>query len=146
MAKKIKMRLLFILTFLSILNITSFAQQNKDIDPVWEKYYKENPARVYEHYTGSDFITVIDSVEFVPAKNGVFNGRVNLLKRMLLTASHDGLEILSSEGWYYSRTYKHDDFYFLYNMTYKKITKKMWDVFCPYLIPLMNLDGTINLE
>ncbi len=136
-------KILFLLALL-LCNI-SFSQVTKDIDPKWDNYYKENPSRVYDHYQGTDFIAVIEKVGFVPISK-LFEKNVNFLKRMLLTFTQDQLELLSSEGWYYSRTFKHDDYFYLYNMTYKKLTKEVWNLYCPYLIPLMNLDGIIDLK
>ena len=50
------------------------------------------------------------------------------------------------DGSYYSITFKHDDFFTLYNLYYIKIDKKTWDKYCPYLLPLMDLDGIIKLN
>jgi hypothetical protein len=73
-------------------------------------------------------------------------GDVNLLKKVLLSFSFEDLRQMSMTGNFYSRSKKHDDYFYLYNLTYKKITKEQWDKYCPYLIPLMEIDGVIKLK
>ena len=54
------------------------------------------------------------------------------------------LRQMKINGDYYSRTFKHDDYFTLYNLYYTKITKETFDKYCPYLLVLMDLDKVIN--
>lgn len=119
--------------------------QNSNIDPVWDNYYKEHPSGITEHHQATDFINVINTVGFVPTRKE-FQGKTDLLKKILLGLSANDLRQMYIDGWYYSRTVKHDDYFQLYNIEYKKIDADTWNKYAPYLIPLMNIDGVISLN
>jgi len=124
----------------------SFGQNYKDyIDPVWDKYYNENPSGIKTNFSGTDFIKIIENVNFIPTLKEI-KGEANLLKRVLLTLDFASLRQMSIEGDFYSRSRKHDDYYYLYNTLYQKIEKNTWNRYAPYLIPLMSIDGVIKLD
>jgi hypothetical protein len=132
---------IFLCIFLTWNLITNAQNVNPNVDPKWDNFYRGHQIR--EHFQATDFINVLDAVEFIPKSNRV-NKDLNLLKRVLLTLEQDYLRQLMINGWYHSRTYKHDDYFLLYNMTYKKISKDMWDKYCPYLLPIMDFDQTVT--
>jgi hypothetical protein len=137
-----------ILSFLSFI-LTDFVYcQNlsfPDIDPKWEYYYDNNPSGIVDKYAGQDFIKVIDLVGFIP-QDLVFENDVKFLKILLLRIEGIALRQMSLLGDYHSRTFKHYDYYELYNIYYKKIDKQIWDKYCPYLLPLMHIDKVLNLK
>jgi len=139
----------YVLVFLLILSLTSkyCHSQNsfQDIDPKWDRYYDQNPSGIEEHYQASDFISVIDKVGFIPNRD-LYKGDINYFKKLLLKLDIADLNQLKMTGNYYSRTLKHDDYFNLYNLTYKQVTKAIWDQYCPFLLPLMELDQTIKLH
>ncbi len=127
-------------------NIQAYSQDYKDyLSDYWDSYYDKNPSSIQRSFTASDFINVIDLTMFVPKRKELM-GDVNLLKKVLLSFSFEDLRQMSMTGNFYSRSKKHDDYFYLYNLTYKKITKEQWDKYCPYLIPLMEIDGVIKLK
>jgi hypothetical protein len=116
--------------------------QYSDIDPKWGKYYDDNPTKIRNSFSSNDFITIMNFVEFNPTRKELNSSRI-MLKKVLLMLDNETLNQMSIEGDYYSRTRKHDDWFELYNLTYKTITKNDWDRLCPYLIMLMKIDGLI---
>lgn len=135
--------------FLFILLISineSFAQDYKDyLSSYWDDYYTNNPSGIAENFQASDFIRVIDLVEFVPSSS-ITNRNVNILKKGLLKLEFAALKQMSITGDFYSRSKKHEDYFQLYNLTYKPISKAYWINYCSYLIPLMEIDGVIKLH
>jgi hypothetical protein len=124
----------------------SYGQDYKDyLDPTWDRYYDNNPSGIESNFKGSDFIKVIEYVKFIPRRNEI-NGDVNKLKQILLIFDFATLRQMSITGNFYSRSKKHDDYYYLYNSFYSKIDKNTWDKYSPYLIPLMEIDGLIKLN
>jgi hypothetical protein len=135
--------------FVQILIIFCFinaeAQTNYNLDSTWDNYYNSNPSGIAQNFQSSDFINVINRVNFIP-KRRELNGNQNLLIRAILMLEFDDLRQMSITGNYYSRTKKHDDYFMLYNMTYEPISKDTWNRLCPYLLPIMDIDGTLNLK
>ncbi|MBK7883019.1 MAG: hypothetical protein IPJ81_03800 [Chitinophagaceae bacterium] len=115
------------------------------IDPKWNKYYDENPSGIEEHHQATDFIKVIEYTEFTPS-NKQFQNSVSLLKKCLLMLSQNALNQMMVDGDYYSRSYKHEDYYYLYNTYYKTLSRETWDRLCPYLISLMMIDGLLKFN
>ena len=115
------------------------------LDPKWDNYYNNNPSGIESNFTGSDFIRVIEIVNFIPTLREI-KGDVNLLKRVLLTLNYAALRQMKIDGDFYSRSKKHDDYFYLYNTLYPKIDKNIWNRNSPYLIGLMSLDGVIKLN
>jgi hypothetical protein len=143
---KIKILLFFLLSF--TLN-KGFSQNYEDyIDPKWDTYYKNRPSGIETKFNSADFISVTESVNFIPVKrlNSLIKGDMTLFRKVLLNLDLESLEQMSITGNFYSRSKKHDDFFYLYNSNYKQISKENWDRYCPYLIPLMELDGTVLLQ
>jgi len=140
--KKITLSILFLtITFIA------FSQDYKDmLSSQWDKYYDNYPSGIEENFQGSDFIKIIDAVGFTPRSSSMFKGDLNLLKKVLFAFNFDALKQLSITGNFYSRTKKHDDYLQLYNLTYKSISNEMWNKYCPYLIPLMEMDGLLKLN
>ena len=79
------------------------------LDPKWDNYYNNNPSGIESNFTGSDFIRVIEIVNFIPTLREI-KGDVNLLKRVLLTLNYAALRQMKIDGDFYSRSKKHDDF------------------------------------
>lgn len=128
------------------INKQVYSQDYKEyLSEYWDSFYDKNPSSIESSFTASDFISVIDLTMFVPKRKELM-GDVNLFKKALFSFSFEALRQMSITGNFYSRTKKHDDYYNLYNLTYKKITKEQWDKHCPYLIPLMEIDGIIKLR
>lgn len=144
-------KVLFLLISLVSVIVASAQVNNQDIDPKWDKYYSERPTDIEIKYKSDDFTKVIKLVNFVPqskyfqSKYSKIKSRTYLLVGILLTMSEDELRQLKIDGKYYSKTYKHDDYFMLYNKTYNQISKETWDTYCPYLIPLMGIDDLIEL-
>ena len=137
--------LLFITILRNVIFTTNAQSSSLNIDPKWENYYIQNPSRIINNYQSSDFIEIIDLVHFIPQSN-TFRQDATFFKKLLLRLDNDDLRQLMITGKWSSRTYKHDDYFVLYNLTYTKINKDTWDKYCPYLLPLMDLDQTINLH
>ena len=135
-----------ILFFISGFSLSSKSQDYKEfLSDHWDSYYNQNPSQIEKSFNASDFISVIDKTGFIPqAKH--FNGDVLLFKKALLSLSFQDLRQMSITGNFYSRSKKHDDYFSFYNLTYAKISKDIWDRNCPYLIPLMQVDGVIKLN
>jgi hypothetical protein len=140
-----KIKYLFLFILLSISTVC-FGQDYKDyLDPTWDKYYDNNPSGIESNFKGNDFIKVIDYVKFIPRRNEI-KSDVSKLKQILLIFDFADLRQMSMTGDFYSRSKKHDDYYYLYNSFYTKIDKNTWDKYAPYLIPLMEIDGLIKLN
>lgn len=116
---------------------------NPDVSPKWDEYYKNNPSGIEENHQASDFIRIAKHIGYLPIKKEI-KGNFDLLERILLSFSQAALKQMMIDGWYLSRTYKHDDYFLLYNKYYKSISKETWDKYCPYILPLMYLDGIIS--
>lgn len=142
---KLNFTSLLAIILLCLLNTKMYSQSNFNIDRLWDNYYNTNPSGIENNYSASDYINVIEKVNFIPVRKEL-NGSSQLLKRVLLTLGADSLRQMMITGNYYSRTIKHNDYFNLYNMTYSQINKDTWNKLCPYLIPLMDLDGTLNLK
>jgi len=135
----------FAFIFFIFISTFGFSQDYKDyIDPIWDSYYDRNPSGIESNFNGRDFIKVIENVNFIPIRNEI-KGDINKLNRILLILEFAALRQMSITGNFYSRSKKHDDYYYLYNSYYPKIEKSTWDRYAPYLIPLMQFDGLIKL-
>lgn len=121
------------------------AQTNPEFSPIWEKYYNDNIPEIVRNFQSLDFLNVAKKLGFMPIRRA-FQGNFKLFEAAILRLPFSALEQFKIHGLYYSRTIKHDDWYYIYNSYYKKISKADWDKWCPYLIPLMSADGTISLR
>jgi hypothetical protein len=119
--------------------------QFPDIDPIWDTYYDRYPSGIENNYKAVDFIRIIEATHFIP-QGTLLRNDVQLLKKGLLMFDVAALRQMMMTGNYYSRTYKHDDYFELYNLYYSKISSETWIKYCPYLIPLMDLDGVLDLK
>lgn len=132
--------------FLSGISLSSKSQDYKDyLSDYWDSYYDKNPSQIEKSFNASDFNSVIDKTGFIPQLKQL-SGDVSLLKKALYSFSFEALRQMSITGNFYSRSKKHDDYFALYNLTYARISKDLWDRYCPYLIPLMEIDGVIKLK
>jgi hypothetical protein len=128
----------------SVLTIIASGQnQSTEIDPKWDKYYEDNPSEIETKHSATDFIRIIDLVNFTP-QNSMYKKDVQLMKTILLMCDAATLQQMMMNGWYHSRTIKHDDYFTLYNLYYNKISKQAFDKYCPYLLVLMDMDKLIN--
>lgn len=135
-------KIIFIVCLVLTCNLITTAQvANQNVDPKWENFYKNHP--IHEHFQATDYIRVLDATGFMP-KSTILDKDINFLKKILLRFDQDDLRQLMINGWYHSRTYKHDDYFLIYNLNYKKISKEMWDQYCPYLLPIMDFDQTLT--
>jgi hypothetical protein len=135
-----------IILFIVLKSSFAFSQDYKDyLSPYWDSYYDNHPSGIEQNYQATDFIKIIDYVSFSP-KASYLEGNVMLLKKGLLKFEFAALRQMMITGDFYSRSKKHDDYFQLYNLTYKSISKEVWDAYCPYLISLMEIDGTIKLH
>ncbi len=113
------------------------------IDPEWEQFYKIHPSGIENNFSANDFIKIVDKFDFVPCSKD-FNHSAKFFKRVLLMLDFPSLRQMKINGLFYASSYKHDDYYTLYNLSYNKISKADWDRYCPYLIGLMSFDGLIK--
>ena len=144
MIKSIIPKTIFIIIL--FISMHSFSQSYKDyIDPIWDNYYNSNPSGIESNFRGSDFISIVEYVKFIPTRTEI-RGDVGKLKKVLLILDFASLQQMMITGNFYSRSRKHDDYYYLYNSYYPKIEKSTWDKYSPYLIPLMQVDGLIKLN
>lgn len=139
------LKTLFVVVIAICFNGTCLSQSNFNIDITWDAYYKLHPSGIESNFESSDFVDIVERVNFIPVKKE-FNGNQQLLKRVLLMFSPADLKQMQITGNYYSRTTKHDDYFRLYNMVYNPISKDEWNKVCPYLLPIMDIDGTVNLR
>lgn len=135
---------LFTLMCIAFTIKTSGQYQSPNIDPKWDNFYNNNPSGIENNFSGMDFIKVIEYVDFIPKGTQVKD--VQVLKKILLRFDTNDLHQMMITGNYYSRTFKHDDYFVLYNLYYNKISKETWDKYCPFLLPLMSLDGTVKFH
>lgn len=125
-------------------NHTFGQNQFPDVDPKWDNYYNNDPSGIEKNFKGLDFIRIIELVDFNP-QSALMRKDVQLMKKMLLMLDEASLRQMMINGRYYCRTFKHDDYFALYNLYYNKVEKAMWDKYCPYLLVLMDLDDAIKL-
>ncbi len=145
MKSKLVFNFLLSLPFFILFTQISLAQSDNNINPSLDKYYDTYPSGIRNSYQSTDFINVVDLVHFIPNKKEL-NGSQQLFKRVILMLDQEDLNQMRMTGDYYSRTFKHYDYMKLYNMIYNPINKETWDRLCPYLLPLMDIDGTLNLK
>ena len=131
------MKKIIALTIFILACNSSFSQ----ISTRWESYYDTNPTGIRTNFSANDFIKTAEFVNFNP--QGLFRDK-KTLQQVLLRLSYNDLRQMSIDGWYHSKTIKHDDYFKLYNLNYNKISKSTWNKYCTYLIPIMAID--LNLE
>jgi len=64
-------------------------------------------------------------------------------KSMILQLSQRAYTQLNIDTWYLC-SYKHEEYFLIYNMYYKSVTHSFYDENCKALITLMILDGTVK--
>ena len=124
----------------------AFSQtQDSNIDPAWDNYYNQHPTEISQVKSGGDFLSW-KNLFSIHTNGKMFHGDDDLFDKTILNLDSKTITQLIIDGDYYSRTYKHNDYFTLYNLCYGKtnpIQKAVWDEYCPYLIAIMEIDGTI---
>lgn len=137
------MKIFFTLFLICSIVYNGSAQfSDPNIDPEWQNYYKQHPSEISNKHSGSDFISVMEIVGFSPV-DSAWQG--NTMKVALLRLDSKNLNQMAMDGEYYAKSIKHDDYFLIYNLYYKQISKTDWDIYCPYLLPLMHIDRVVSL-
>jgi hypothetical protein len=127
---------------LLIFFIFAFAICTSQISQKWDNYYNKNPSGIENNYSAKTFIEVINYLSF---QSKTYKPDSDF-KKMLLMLPYEYLRQMMITGNYYSRTIKHDDYFLLYNMSYNEISKENWDIYAPFLLPLMEIDGVVRFR
>lgn len=119
----------FILFFLFSFQLLS---QPYKSNPYGDKYDDKN-------FNGLKVVQVIDISGFIPLK---LTKDVRQFKSVLLQLSDRAYTQLNIDTWSLC-SFKHEQYFQIYNMYYKPVTKSFYDENCKALIALMLMDGTI---
>lgn len=129
------MKIIQLLIFLGILasSLKSFGQ--KEVDELWSKKYRN------KEYSQWDYISIAEKVNWKPKSTGMYKGSFELFEKVFLEVCKDSraLPQLKIDGWYYC-SLDHDYLFERYNRNYNKVSKDIWDEYCPILYILMSLD------
>lgn len=120
---------LFIILFGGVLQLN--AQSTKP-NPYGDKYDDKD-------FNGLKVVQTIDIIGFKPIRVK----DIKQFKSVLLQLSDKAYTQLNIDTWYLC-SYKHEEYFQIYNMYYKAITKNLYDDNCKALITLMLVDGTIK--
>lgn len=94
-----------------------FSQNNfPEISPKWDKFYDDNPSEINQNFQATDFIQIERKVGFISTRKE-FKNNMKSYETVLLKLPYSDLEQLKIHGLYYSRSYKHDDWFYVYNLT-----------------------------
>ncbi len=121
---------LFLLLLLSFGSLC--AQENKP-NPYGNKYDDKD-------FNGVKVVQIIDAAGFKPIK---VTTDMKQFKSALLQLSERAYTQINIDTWYLC-SYKHEEYFQIYNMYYKTVTRSFYDDNCKALIALMLLDGTIK--
>ena len=120
--------------FISMLLISnSLYSQSPGNNPFGDKY--DDPS-----FEGSKIVQVIDAASFKPIK---LTTDVRYFKSILLQLSQRAYTQINIDTWYLC-SYKHQDYFSIYNMYYKPVSLNFYAENCKALIALMLIDGTIK--
>ena len=125
--KIIQFALLFLFCFGSLC-----AQETKS-NPYDDKYDDKD-------FNGVKVVQVIDVAGFKPIK---VTRDIKQFKSALLQLSERAYTQLNIDTWSLC-SYKHEEYFQIYNMYYKTVTRSFYDENCKALIALMLIDGTIK--
>jgi hypothetical protein len=111
--------------------------------PIYAQETKPNPYG--DKYDDKDFnglkvVQVIDASGFKPIK---LTTDIKQFKSVLLQLSQRAYTQMNIDTWYLC-SYKHEEYFQIYNMYYKTVTRSFYDDNCKALIALMLTDGTIK--
>ena len=109
-----------------------YAQETKP-NPYGNKYDDKD-------FSGLKVVQVIDAAGFKPIK---VTTDIKQFKSALLQLSERAYTQLNIDTWYLC-SYKHEEYFQIYNMNYKAVTRNFYDDNCKDLIALMLIDGTIK--
>ena len=121
------------LFILLIISFQLLAQELKP-NPFGEKYNDPN-------FEAMKVIKVIEPSGFKPRK---MTTDMNEFKSIILQLSSRAYTQLNIDSWYLC-SFKHEEYFEIYNVYYKYVPKYYYDENCKALITLMLLDGTIKL-
>lgn len=125
--KTIKLFTVLLLCFGSV-----YAQETKP-NPYGNKYDDKD-------FNALKIVSVIDAAGFKPIK---VTTDLKQFKSALLQLSERAYTQINIDTWYLC-SYKHEEYFQIYNMYYKTVTRTFYDENCKALIALMLIDGTIK--
>ena len=91
-------------------------------------------------FNGLKVVQVIDAAGFKPIN---LTTELKQFKSVLLQLSERAYTQLNITTWSLC-SYKHEEYFLIYNMYYKAVTRSFYDDNCKALIALMLIDGTIK--
>lgn len=111
----------------------SFGQ--KEMDKYWSNQYRE------KKYSQWDYISIAEKLNWKPKQTSRFKGSFAMFEKVFIEICKDSrvLPQMKIDGWYNCST-DHDYLFEKYNRSYSKISKEIWDEYCPILYILMTLD------
>lgn len=122
------MKYLVLILFLGLTNVV-IAQSSKND---WGSKYDD------PEFNGIKVLTVLESSGFKPVKSTT---DMRQFKSVVLALSERAYTQMNIDTWSLC-SYKHEEYFLLYNMYYKPVTKSYYDTNCKGLIALMLIDGT----
>jgi hypothetical protein len=121
-----------LIPFFCLFGLLKVASQEVKKNPFGDKYDDKE-------FNGIKVIRVIDASGFSPIKLK----DIREFKAAILQLSDAAFKQINIDTWYLC-SFKHDEYFEIYNLYYKLITKQFYDENCKALITLMLLDGTIK--
>lgn len=124
-----RLQLLLLLVF----SLGSLYAQEMKTNPYGDKYDDKD-------FNGIKVVQVIDAAGFKPIK---VTTDIKQFKSALLQLSERAYTQMNIDTWYLC-SYKHEEYFQIYNLNYKSINRNFYDDNCKALIALMLIDGTIK--
>lgn len=122
----------FFLCFL--LHVTLYSQETRS-NPYGEKY--KDP-----QFNGLKIVNIIDKIGFKPFNR---TNDMTKFKTAILQLSDKAYAQLNIDTWYYC-SLKHEEYYQIYNLNFKPITRDIYDENCKAIIALMLIDGVVTAK
>lgn len=126
------MKIFQLLTVLLFCIGSLYAQETKP-NPYGNKYDDKE-------FNALKIVAVIDAAGFKPIK---VTTDLKQFKSALLQLSGRAYTQINIDTWYLC-SYKHEEYFQIYNMYYKTVSRSFYDDNCKALIALMLIDGTIK--
>lgn len=123
----------FQLLVLLVFGFGSLCAQETKPNPYGNKYDDND-------FNGLKVVQVIDASGFKPIK---ITTDIKQFKSVILQLSERAYTQMNIDTWYLC-SYKHEEYFQIYNLNYKTVTKSYYDDNCKALIALMLIDGTIK--
>jgi len=122
-------------TILIVLLITfcRLSAQSNQPNPYGEKYHDRD-------LNALKIVNVIDTAGFMPIK---LTTDLRQFKAAILQLSDRAYNQINIDTWSLC-SYKHEEYFQIYNMYYKPVKRSYYDENCKALIALMLIDGTIK--